>query len=228
MTGAPVLVTGASHGVGLALVRELRARGQDVVASGRRAASALPADFPDCRYICADLSDAAAVAEVVAAAPRLHGAILNAGLGHYRPLAQETPDAIARVLTVNLDANIALAHGLRGALTGGYLGLIGSVARKGAAGMPVYAASKGALDGFGRALAEEWRGAVRVRVLHPGPTATGMSERAGRTPDMMDRLFLSPDAVARSILAALEAPRGADRQVISFLRIGLDKLRGRG
>ena len=48
--------------------------------------------------------------------------------------------------------------------------------------MPVYAASKAGLDGFGRALAEEWRGAVTVRVLHPGPVATGMAARAGRSP----------------------------------------------
>ncbi len=226
MTDLPVLVTGASHGVGLALVRLLRARGRDVIASGQRQGSALPADFPDCRYICADLSDPMQLEQVAQAAPRLRGAILNAGLGHYRPLENETPSAITRVLTVNLDANIALAHALRPALAGGYLGLIGSVARKGAAGMPVYAASKGALDGFGRALAEEWRGAVRVRVLHPGPTATGMSERAGRALNAMDRLFLSPDAMARSILAALERQRGGDRQVISFARLGLDKLRG--
>lgn len=208
----------------MALVRLLRARGQDVIATGRRAQAELPADFPDCRYIRADLTDPSPV--LCALETPLRGAILNAGLGHYRPLAQETPAAIAQVLAVNLDANIALAHGLRPWLTGGYLGLIGSVARKGAAGMPVYAASKGALDGFGRALAEEWRGAVRVRVLHPGPTATGMSERAGRVPDRMDRLFLSSDAMARSILAALERSSGADRQVISFARLGWDRLRG--
>ena len=224
MTERPVLVTGASHGVGLELVRLLRARGQDVIATGRRAQADLPADFPDCRYIRADLADPAPVLAAIDAP--LRGAILNAGVGHYRPLGHETPADIAQVLTVNLDANIALAHGLRPWLTGGYLGLIGSVARKGAAGMPVYAASKGALDGFGRALAEEWRGQVRVRVLHPGPTATGMSERAGRAPDAMDRLFLSPQAMALSILAALERSGGADRQVISFARLGWDKLRG--
>ena len=222
----PVLVTGASHGVGLALVRRLSARGVPVIAVARRARADVP-DLPDCRYLQADLSDPAQVAGVVAQvdAP-LRGAILNAGIGHYRGLAQESPAAIAQVLAVNLDTNIALAHGLRRWLTGGYLGLIGSVARRGAAGMPVYAASKGALDGFGRALAEEWRGQVRVRVLHPGPTATGMSERAGRAPDLMDRLFLSPDAMAASLLAALERPRGADRQVVSFARLGWDKLTG--
>jgi short-subunit dehydrogenase len=223
-----VLVTGASHGLGLELVRLLAARGVPVLATGRRGQADLPADFPDCRYLRADLGDPVHLARVVAAgaAQPLAGAILNAGMGFYRGIEAESPADIARVLTVNLDAQIVLAHGLRGALTGGYLGLIGSVARKGAAGMPVYAASKGGLDGFGRALAQEWRGAVRVRVLHPGPTATGMSERAGRAPDAMDRLFLPPALVARAILRALEAPRGPDRQVISFVQVALERLRG--
>lgn len=193
--------------------------------TGRRPAAALPPDYPDIPYLQADLADPVAVAQLpdrtlAAARGRLDMAVLNAGLGHYRPLQAETATDIAKVLQVNLDANLQLAHGLRPALTGGAIGLVGSVAHRGAAGMPVYAASKAALDGFGRALAEEWRGAVRVRVLHPGPVATGMSERAGRPRDLMNRLFMSPGAVAAALLDALLAPGGADRQVVSHLRVG--------
>jgi NAD(P)-dependent dehydrogenase (short-subunit alcohol dehydrogenase family) len=221
------LVTGASHGLGLEIVRLLVARGVGVLASGQRPTAELPQDFPDCQYIPCDLSDAQAVAtlvqQVVAHGP-LRGAVLNAGAGYFRPLDQETPADIARVMAVNLDANISLAHGLHPVLAGGTLGLIGSVAHKGAAGMPVYAASKAALDGFGRALAEEWRGQIRVRVLHPGPVATGMSARAGRTPDLADRFFLPPRPTAAAVLRALDAPRGPDRQKVSFFRVGLHRL----
>lgn len=222
------LVTGASHGIGLALVQLLHARGWRVLATGRRAAPDLPADFPDCAYLPCDLAqpDAAQAVAAWAAQTPLDMTILNAGAGYFRPLANETPTDIAQVLQTNLQANIALAHLLRQSLQGGTLGLIGSVAHKGNAGMPVYAASKGALDGFGRALAEEWRGAVRVRVLHPGPVATGMSERAGRAPDFADRLFLPPKPTAAALLRALDRPRGADRQVISFARVGLHRLTG--
>ncbi len=211
------------------MVLHLHARGQRVLASGQRALADLPSDFPDCAYLPCDLAQpdcAFALADWAKAQGPVQVAILNAGAGYFRPLQDETPPDIARVLQINLGANIALAHALRPALEGGTLGLIGSVAHKGAAGMPVYAASKGALDGFGRALAEEWRGAVRVRVLHPGPVATGMSERAGRRPDFADRLFLPPEAVATALLKALDTPRGADRQVVSFWRVGLQRVLG--
>ena len=220
-------ITGASHGLGLEMVHLLVARGERVLASGRRAVTELPADFPDCAYHACDLADPNAVARLrdwAAAHGPLRATVLNAGAGHFRPLTQETAQDIDTVLAINLNANITLAHGLRAVLSGGGLGLIGSVAHKGAAGMPVYSASKAALDGFGRALAEEWRGDVRVRVLHPGPVATGMAERAGRKPDFADRLFLPPRITAAALLRALDAPRGADRQTVSFLRVGMHRL----
>lgn len=220
-------VTGASSGLGLEMVRLLAARGDTVLASGRRGLAELPTDFPDCAYLQCDLSDPADVlqlADWAAGHGRLQAAVLNAGAGFFRPLAQESPAALARVHAINLDANITLAHRLHPELAGGRLGLVGSVAHKGAAGMPVYAASKAALDGFGRALAEEWRGQITVRVLHPGPVATGMSARAGRIPDFADRLFLPPRQTAAALLAALDTPRGADRQTVSFLRVGLHRL----
>lgn len=216
--------------MGLSLAQEIAARGYRVLGTGRRAQSALPSDHALDAYLQADLSrpdEVAALADWAAAQSggRLDVAVLNAGLGYYRPLTAETASDIAQVLRVNLDAPIQLAHALRPLLSGGALGLVGSVAHRGAAGMPVYAASKGALDGFGRALAEEWRGDVRVRVLHPGPVATGMSERAGRPRNLMDSLFLSPRAVAITLLDALLARRGADRQVISFQRVGRGMVR---
>ena len=142
--------------------------------------------------------------------------------------APVTPEAIAAVFATNFAAPVALAHAVYPALAaaGGRLGLVGSVAHRGAAAMPVYAASKAALDGFGRALASEWAGRVAVRVLHPGPTATGMAVRAGRTPDIADRLMLPPDAVAAALLAAFEARGGGYRRKVSYGRVGAHRLFG--
>jgi short-subunit dehydrogenase len=91
------------------------------------------------------------------------------------------------------------------------------VAHKGAAAMPVYAATKAALDGFGRSLSLEWQDRVVVRVLHPGPTATGMAERAGRPADWLLKLMLPPYAVAAMVIDGLESARGY-RQKLSYGR----------
>ncbi|MGP9788552.1 SDR family NAD(P)-dependent oxidoreductase [Roseinatronobacter sp. NSM] len=219
-----IFVTGGGSGLGLELVRLAWGRGYRVICTGRRGAQDLPDDFPDIPYLCCDMSSQhgaqqAADWALAQSGGRIDCALLNAAAGYFRPLVAETAASITDVMALNLEANMILTHRLAPALDGGTLALIGSVARKGAAGMPVYASSKGALDGFGRALAEEWRGRVRVRVLHPGPTATGMSARAGRKPDFADRVFLSPRAMAHCVLDAALARKGADRQVISYGRV---------
>ena len=219
-----IFVTGGASGLGLELVRAACRGGHRVLCTGRRGAQDLPADFPDIPYLSCDLSSGDGANTVADWAIRHSGgqidcALLNAADGYFRPITLETPDAITRVLSVNLEANMILAHRLYPALGGGHLALIGSVAHKGAAGMPVYAASKAALDGFGRALAEEWRGRICVRVLHPGPTATGMAERAGRKPDAADKLFLAPRPMAHAVLDTALAGKGRDRQVISYGRV---------
>ncbi|MGY6706385.1 SDR family NAD(P)-dependent oxidoreductase [Roseinatronobacter sp.] len=219
-----IFVTGGASGLGLELVRAARRNGHRVICTGRRGAQDLPVDFPDIPYLSCDLASEDGANKVADWAIQNSGgqidcALLNAADGYFRPMTLETPDAIMRVLSVNLDANMILAHRLYPALSGGHLALIGSVAHKGAAGMPVYAASKAALDGFGRALAEEWRGRTYVRVLHPGPTATGMAERAGRRPNAADKLFLAARPMAQAVLDAALATKGRDRQVISYGRV---------
>jgi NAD(P)-dependent dehydrogenase (short-subunit alcohol dehydrogenase family) len=133
------LVTGASAGIGLAVCQILHAAGHDVTGFGRRQAQDLPAGFPDIAYHTVDLATSQGCDLLAARAPhRLDRALLNAGLGHYRPLCRETPQAISDVLAVNLLAPMMAAHGLFGALLAGQgvLGLVGSTAYRGAAAMP--------------------------------------------------------------------------------------------
>lgn len=214
------LVTGASSGIGLSVVQQLALHGHSVVATGRRPASDLPTEFPDVAYHTVDLLDGAEVDSFIGSRlTTLDRAILCAGAGFYRGIELEMSDDIRRIVDVNLTAPVRLAHGLHDALAArqGRLALIGSVAHRGAGSMPVYAATKAALDGFGRSLSLEWHGRVVVKVLHPGPTATGMAERAGRPADWLSRLMLPPASVARMILLALEQNTGF-RQTLSHGR----------
>jgi 3-oxoacyl-[acyl-carrier protein] reductase len=90
----------------------------------------------------------------------------------------------------------------------GTLTLMGSVAHKGSATIPAYAASKAGLHGLGAgaAVRMEWTD-VSVQVLHPGPAKTDMHDKAGYDPGRMRALFLSADDVAAMMASAIAARR---------------------
>lgn len=201
------LVTGATSGIGLCIVQQLARAGHRIVATGRRPSSELPNSFPDVEYIPLDLSsDASARDRLGLSIDQLDRAILCAGTGHYRPIEDETPSEIDRVVSLNFRATAeicgAVYHPL--AATRGRLAIIGSVARHGSSAMPIYSASKAALRGFSRSLQSEWEGRVRVCHLDPWATRTPMHARAGLDHPAVGFLLMDPDDVARAILWRIE------------------------
>ena len=73
-----ILATGATRGLGRALVTELSRRGHEVVATGRRLADL--ADLPATQRLVLDLTKPASIAEAMAAAGRLEVVINNAAM----------------------------------------------------------------------------------------------------------------------------------------------------
>jgi NAD(P)-dependent dehydrogenase (short-subunit alcohol dehydrogenase family) len=210
-----ILITGATSGIGLSLVRRFEGRGTLLAAGRRSAAEAVAVLPPGTAYVQADQTAPEAAAEAIGAAldglgrDGLDLAILNAGTGHAVDPAEETPQMLREVLDANLFAAVALAHRLAPRLEArrGRLVLIGSTARTGAPGFASYAAAKAGLHGFARALAEEWRGRIAVQAIHPGPTDTDMHARAGHDPGRLVRLFARPDSMAALIDEAVDGGR---------------------
>ncbi|HSG95633.1 MAG TPA: SDR family NAD(P)-dependent oxidoreductase [Afifellaceae bacterium] len=228
-------MTGASSGIGLALARRLDAQQADLLAVGRRGAAGLPPDFPKIAYQPLDISvgDAGSrLAEMISARGwnGLDLVIHSAGTGYCRPVATDDAASIAATVATNCLGPIALTHALAPHLAkaGGTAVFVGSAAQKGAPGFPVYAATKGALAGFARALRSEWRGRIGVQILHPGPTETAMHDRAGHDPGRLRALYLNADDVAAVMLRQIaggRSPRNTGHAAIWCMR-GVQVLAG--
>lgn len=210
-----MLITGGNAGIGLALAKRLAGRHQ-LLLSGRKphadVADLIPAGAA---YVVADQADPQASADALLSGIREQGwdgldnAVLNAGLGVVAADGIDAADTIRRTLDVNLAAAIAQARALYPLLAqqNGTLTFVGSVAHRGSAAIPAYAASKAGLHGLARALRSEWSGKVAVQILHPGPTRTEMHDKAGYDPGRMRALFLDVDDVARMMTSAIAARR---------------------
>ena len=179
LDGKTAIVTGASSGIGAAIVRALRAEGARV-AGGARRVDAIEADVA----LELDVSDpASSEAFVTAAVSELGGVdvlVNNAGLALGRdPFADSTEDDEEVVLGTNVHGlirmtRLALPH-LR---NGGHIVNMGSVA--GRAAYPngaLYVTSKFAVHGFTQALREDLLGRpIRITNVAPGLVETDFSK----------------------------------------------------
>ncbi len=214
-----ILITGATDGVGLALARIYKEQGERPFLLGRQSWSALShlaAEFAEADYCRADLSEPDAVMRVIQflqerELDRLDVVVHNAGVGYYGRFAAQSPESINRLITVNLAAPMALTHALLPWLPAGkgQVAFIGSVA----ADLPgpeyaVYTATKAALAGFARSLQVEWQGQVTVQLIQPGATRSGMHQKMGVSPAVMDwEQFPPAEKTEAGIVKAIEGKR---------------------
>jgi NADP-dependent 3-hydroxy acid dehydrogenase YdfG len=211
------LVTGASSGIGEAVVHKLTAAGWQVHALARRGARLQKlANVTGCIPHVVDVRDGAALARLVAGlTPDL--IVNNAGLGAgITGLVIATRDEIVQTIDTNVTAVLDL---LRLTLPGmiargrGHVVNIGSVAGLYPTVSAVYAASKGAVRLMGQNLRLELRGTgVRVTEICPARVSTEFYDAAITDPATRDRLKttgireLSPGDIAEAILYAVSAP----------------------
>jgi len=211
------LVTGASSGIGAAVVRSLRARGLTVHAVARRRERLeVLAEETGCECHELDVRDTARVFEVIGA---LDADIVvnNAGLGRgFGNLHEARPEDIDATIDTNVRAAIQV---LRASLPGmlarnrGHLVNMSSVSALHPLASTVYGASKAALHLLSQNLRLELAGSrVRVTEICPGRVSTEFFDAAIDEPEKRSALKvtgiteLAAGDIADAVVYALDAP----------------------
>jgi NAD(P)-dependent dehydrogenase (short-subunit alcohol dehydrogenase family) len=219
LDGKVVIVTGASSGLGVAFAEGLAEAGADIAICARRAAKLeetrkrVEATGRRCVAITADVAKPEdcqrVVDETVGQLGKVDVLINNAGIGTAVPATREQPDEFRRVIDINLNGSYWMAQACGRAMkNGGSIVNIGSVLGSTTAGLPqaAYAASKAAIIGLTRDLAQQWTGrkGIRVNALAPGFFASEMTEQypEGYLDMMMLRVPAGRGGDARELVAA--------------------------
>ena len=178
---ATFLVTGANRGIGLEYCRQLKARGDDVVAVCRQTSDELE-NLRVRVEAGLELSDSQAIDDLVQRLDGLplDGVILNAGILQSMGLMDLDPTGIRHQFEVNALAPLLLARALVDQMPSGaklvlMTSRMGSIDDNSSGGSYGYRMSKVALNMAGKSLAIdlESRG-IAVAILHPGLVRTRM------------------------------------------------------
>jgi short-subunit dehydrogenase len=226
LSGATVLLTGASGGIGHAIARELAGAGARLVLTGRRTAllEALAAETGG-TALAVDLADPAALDALADAHGDCDVLVANAALPASGRLTTFSAEEIDRALRVNLHAPIRLAQACSARMTArgdGHLVFVSSLAGKAATqGSSIYNATKFGLRGFASAMRAELHDTgVGVSTIFPGFIRdAGMFAEAGvRLPRGVGTR--TPAEVATATRRAIERNRGEVDVAPLGLRLG--------
>lgn len=201
------LVTGGSRGIGRATVLELARRGytvginfRDQESRAAEVAREVEALGQRALLLRADVTDVSQVAHLFEETERQLGPVevlvCGAGVTRDTLLGASTPEDLEAVRAVNLDGVVnccrEAAKRMIGRRRGSIVALSSVAGQRPGRGQSLYAATKGAVESFIRALAVELAPRnIRVNAVAPGVIETEMAR---------DILAMAPDEVKRRIL----------------------------
>ncbi|MFD2570824.1 SDR family oxidoreductase [Spirosoma soli] len=210
------LITGGSKGIGYGIAEVLIKEGVKVAITSRSsvAAELAAAKLNEIRAdhalgVAADVRELAsqqrAVDTVLQQWGRLDYVIANAGVGHFAPIQEMTPEQWHETIDINLTGVFYTAKATLPALkeTEGYFITIASLAgtnffEKGAA----YNASKFGLVGFSQAIMLDLRNeGIKVSTIMPGSVAT---EFADHQPSEKDAWKIQPEDIGHIVYDLLK------------------------
>lgn len=213
LSGARLLLTGASGGLGQALATALVEQGAQLVLSGRRmetlhalAERLQPRHGTRPEVLQADLRQPDDLRKLALRCRSrtlpIDGLILNAGVNVLQPFELSTPASMTEVLGVDLHAPMWLVHAALPALlerpAARVLLVNSTLGRLGHPGYVAYCAAKHGLRGFAEALRRELAGtSVRIQELYPRAMRTSMNDAGADALNAWSRAAVdAPEAIA--------------------------------
>jgi len=233
LSGQVAIVTGAGRGIGHAIAAALAREGATVVLAARtrqqlaQTAAAIRESGGTALAIPTDVTQDAAVEamveQAIAELGRLDILVTAAGVASFGPVAGTKPADWDGMLAVNLRAVMVTCRAVLPMMIrqrrGTIINVASVAAQRAIPGAAAYTATKAAVVGFSRVLAEELRAEkVRVGVLVPGAVDTPLWDTIPTPPDRSR--MLRPEDVARAAVLMASLPPGASLEELTLLPQG--------
>jgi NAD(P)-dependent dehydrogenase (short-subunit alcohol dehydrogenase family) len=215
-----VIVTGASQGIGAAIVQAFLDRGYNVVATSRNVSKADFAASPNLALVDGDISQASTAEKIAQTAIAKFGSIdhliNNAGIFSSKPFTDYTIDEFRRFVSINLEGfifitQLAVKQMLTQATGGSVTTITASLADHPIAGSPasIPMITKGGLNAITLSLASEYaKNKIRFNAVAPGTVDTPLHKDNPK--DAMKTLspmgtITEPKDIAEAVIYLTEA-----------------------
>jgi len=192
-SGARVLVTGGSGGIGLGIARAYAQAGASVAITGRRAkASDYDADLGGFEYHSLEMRDAAGIARLPLSLGSLDVLVNNAGENYPFDPSEWDPDVFERSVSVNLVSAFRMSIACKDLLAASRIAGGASVqnvasmsAFRAVTFVPGYGAAKAGIVQLTKNLAVAWiPERIRVNAIAPGLIESGMTTAMRGMPEL--------------------------------------------
>jgi 2-deoxy-D-gluconate 3-dehydrogenase len=196
LIGKKALVTGASKGIGAQIAIDMAHAGADLILVGRnkeslqKTSTAISDIGRNVQSVICDFAETSTSQEAFAQLSKMEIDILvnNAGSISRAPAIATKSDDWRRIIEINLNAVFQLtqivAEGMIARKSGAIINIASLLSFQGGINVPAYAASKHAIAGLTKSLANEWGAlGVRVNAIAPGYIETDNTQALRDDPD---------------------------------------------